>query len=276
MDGSTLDVADTRENETAFGRPAASRGKSAFPQVRFVSLVENGTHVLFGARVAGCDTSEVALAREVTGFLSKGMLCLADRGFFSYDAWKRAQGTGADLAWRVKKSMKLPCLKRFRDGSYLSKIYASEKDRRHDREGVAVRVVEYEIEATADAEPLYRVIATILDPRAAPAQELAALYHDRWEIETAFDEFKTHLRGAQIVLRSKRPDLVIQEFYGFMMAHFAVRGLMHEAALKEDVDPDRLSFTHAVRVIRRKLPRFASLPPSGKGNFSSSRSQRDT
>ena len=268
MDGSTLDVADTRENEAAFGRPAASRGKSAFPQVRFVSLVENGTHVLFGARVAGCGASEVALARETIGFLSEGMVCLADRNFFSYDNWKRARSTGAELVWRVKKNLKLPCLKRFRDGSHRSKIYASDQDRRHDRDGIEVRVVEYRLEGTADAEPLYRVIATILDPRQAPAKELAALYAARWEIETAFDEFKTHLRGAQIVLRSKRPDLVIQEFYGFIMAHFAIRGLMHEAALKADVDPDRLSFTHAVRVVRRKLPRFVALPPSGQKSLS--------
>ncbi len=107
-----------------------------------------------------------------------------------------------------------------------------------------------------------------MDPKQAPAKELAALYHERWEIETAFDEFKTHLRGAKIVLRSKRPDLVRQEFYGVMMAHFAVRGIMHEAALKADEDPDRLSFVHSVRVIRRKLAAFAAIPPSGENGFS--------
>ena len=112
-----------------------------------------------------------------------------------------------------------------------------------------------------DTESIYRLITTILDPKDAPAKELAALYHERWEIETALDEFKTHLRGNSIVLRSKRPDLVVQEFYGFMMAHFAIRGLMHEAALKADIDPDRLSFVHSVRVIRRKLPQFAAISP---------------
>ncbi len=262
IDGSTLDVADTKENETAFGRPKASRGQSAFPQIRLVSLVENGTHILFGSRMAGYHTGELTLTQDVIGFLGKEMLCLADRNFFSYSLWKQAQATGAELLWRVKKNLKLPCLKRFRDGSYLSKIYASPKDRRRDRNGIDVRV-EYTLEGVPDAESIYRLITTILDPKDAPPKELASLYHERWEIKNAFDEFKTHLRGAKIVLRSKRPELVVQEFYGFMMAHFAIRGIMHEAALKADEDPDRLSYVHSVRVIRRKLIGFAAIPPSG-------------
>jgi len=144
----------------------------------------------------------------------------------------------------------------------MSRIYASDKDRRHDKDGIDIRVIEYTIEGIPDAEPLYRLITTILIPKEAPAKELAALYHERWEIENAFDEFKTHLRGAKIVLRSKRPELVVQEFYGFMMAHFAIRGIMHEAALKANEDPDRLSYVHSVRVIRRKLISFAIFPPS--------------
>ncbi len=268
VDGSTLDVSDTKENVTAFGRPKASRGQSAFPQIRLVSLVENGTHVLFGSRMAGYRTGELTLTKDVIGFMDKEMLCLADRNFFSYSLWKQAQATEAQLVWRVKKNLILPCLKRFRDGSYLSKIYASAKDRRHDSNGIEVRVVEYTIRDVPDAEPVYRLITTILDPKDAPAKELASLYHERWEIENAFDEFKTHLRGAKIVLRSKRPELVLQEFYGIMMAHFAIRGLMHEAALKADEDPDRLSYVHCVRVIRRKLIGFAAIPPSGQASLS--------
>ncbi len=268
LDGSTLDVADTKENELAFGRPKASRGQSGFPQIRLVSLVENGTHVLFGSRMAGYDTGETTLTREVIGFLSKGMLCLADRNFFGYKLWKQTKETGADLLWRVKKNLKLPCLRRFRDGSYISRIYASDKDRRHDKDGIDIRVIEYTIEGIPNAEPLYRLITTILIPKEAPAKELAALYHDRWEIENAFDEFKTHLRGAKIVLRSKRPELVVQEFYGFMMAYFAIRGIMHEAALRANEDPDRLSYVHSVRVIRRKLISFVAVPPSGQESFS--------
>ena len=180
----------------------------------------------------------------------------------------KARSRGADLLWRVKKNLKLPCNKRLKDGSYLSTIYRSDKDRRNGVNGVTVRVIEYTLEGVSDAEPLYRLITTILDPDEAPAHELAALYHERWEIETALDELKTHLRGAHIVLRSKSPDLVRQEFYGFMLAHFAIRGLMHEAALKADVDPDKLSFTHAVRVLRRKLSHFVALPPSGQAGLS--------
>ena len=131
-----------------------------------------------------------------------------------------------------------------------------------------VRVTEYCLEGVAGAEPIYRLVTTILDPDQAPAEELAALYHERWEIETALAELKTHLRGAKIVLRSKTPDLVRQEFYGFIMAHFAIRGLMHEAALQADKDPDELSFLHTVRVVRRKLPRFATIPPSAEAYIS--------
>ena len=258
LDGSTLDVADQKENETAFGRPPASRGSSAFPQVRLVSLVENGTHVLFGTRMAGVGTGEITLAKEVLPSLRKGMLCLADRNFYGFQLWNQARSTGADLLWRMRKNIRLPCEKRLPDGSYLSRVYASRKDKRHQKDGVVVRVIEYSLEGVSGAEPIYRLLTTILNDEEAPAVELAALYHERWEIETALDELKTHLRGSKIVLRSKTPDLVKQEFYGLMLAHFAVRGLMHEAALKADEDPDRLSFLHAVRVVRRKIARFGA------------------
>ena len=262
IDGTTLDLADTAENEKAFGRPGASRGRSAFPQLRMVSLVENGTHVLFGTKWGRYRTSENALAADVLGHLETGMLCLADRGFFGYALWKKAASSGADLLWRIKKNANLPCDRRLADGSYLSRIYASTEDRRRDRNAIVVRVIEYELDGVEHPEPLYRLMTTVLKERKAPADDLAALYHDRWEIENVFDEFKTHLRGRQAVLRSKTPELVEQELYGFLLAHFAIRGLMHEAALKVDLDPDHLSFTHAIRVIRRKLPTFAAIPPS--------------
>ena len=268
LDGSTLEVADEKVNEEAFGRPGASRGASAYPQIRFVSLVENGTHVLFGSQMDSYRIGEITLAKAVLPRLGNGMLCLADRNFFGFALWQQAQGTGADLLWRMKKNMRMACEQRLPDGSYLSHVYPSERDWRHKTNGIAVRVIDYRLEGIEGAEPIYRLATTILNPDKAPASELAALYHERWEIETAFDELKTHLRGAHIVLRSKTPDLVRQEFYGLLMAHFAIRGLMHEAALKAHEDPDRLSFLHAVRIVRRKLAVYPAISPSEQDSLS--------
>jgi hypothetical protein len=192
------------------------------------------------------------------------MLCLADRQFFGHALWQAASATGADLLWRGKHNLRLPREAALPDGSYLTTVFPSDKDRRHGTNGTRVRVVEYRLEGVAGAEPLYRLLTTILDPARAPAAELAALYHERWEIEGALAELKTQLRGARAVLRSKTPELARQEVWGLLLAHFAVRGLMHEAALKADEDPDRLSFSHAVRVVRRKVPLFAALSPSGQ------------
>ncbi|HVA95670.1 MAG TPA: IS4 family transposase [Candidatus Dormibacteraeota bacterium] len=268
LDGSTLDVADTAENDRAFGRPGASRGSTAYPKVRFVGLLENGTHVLWAAQVDRYATSEITLAEAVVPALKKGMLCLADRFFPGYELWRKAAQTGADLLWRVRGNARLEVDHRLADGSYLSRIYRSTSDRRNHRKPVRVRVIEYRLQGVPGAEPIYRLITTILDPGLAPAKELAALYHERWEMETALDELKTHLRGAQIVLRSKTPELVRQEFYGLLMAHFAIRGLMHEAALEADEDPDHLSFLHAVRVVQRRMARYVAIPPSAEKSLS--------
>jgi hypothetical protein len=222
--------------------------------VRLVSLVESGTHVLFGSVIGPYTDGETTLAHRVVPALRRGMLCLADRLFFGWKLWTAARATGADLLWRIKRNARLPVERALPDGSYLSTLYASDRARRQQADGIRVRVIEYHLAGVTDAESLYRLVTTLLDPAAAPAEELVALYHERWEIETALDELKTHLRGAQVVLRSKTPELVRQECYGLLLAHFALRGLMHEAALKEDV----------VRVIRRKLPRAVAIPPSGE------------
>ena len=200
--------------------------------------------------------------------LAKGMLCLADRFFPSYQLWQLASQTKADLLWRTRQNARLEVDQRLPDGSYLSRLYRSTSDRRNQRKGLVVRVIDYRLEQVPGAEPIYRLITTILDHRLAPARELAAIYHERWEIENALDELKTHLRGAQIVLRSKTPELVQQEFYGLLMAHYAVRGLMHEAALRADEDPDRLSFLHAVRVVQRRVGAYGAIPPSAQETLS--------
>lgn len=180
------------------------------------------------------------------------MLCLADRGFLGFEMWREALATQVQLLWRTRKNMRFSCERRLADGSYLSRIYPSERDRRHQTNAIVLRVIEYRLEGVAGAEPIYRLVTSVLNAQQALAQEPAALYHERWEIEAALDELKTHLRGARIVLRSKTPDLVCQEFYGLLMTRFAVRALMHEAGLKANVDPDRLS---------RKLPAFNAIPP---------------
>ena len=146
------------------------------------------------------------------------------------------------------------------DGSYLGTVFDSSD--RHRSAGQVVRVIDYTLQDSATPpQDRYRLVTNILEPAQAPALELAALYHERWEIEGVFDEFKTHLRANSTVLRSKTPDLVQQELWGLLLAHFAIRQLMAQAAWPRGLDPDRLSFTHAVRVIKRKMPQAAAVPP---------------
>jgi hypothetical protein len=270
LDGTTLDVGDTVENARAFGRPVSPRGANAtgaFPQVRLVGLLENGTHAICAADLAPLSTSEVTLATAVVPRLTGEMLCVADRGFLGYDLWGAAAATGAALLWRAGVTLGLPVLERFADGSYRSELRRNSSCKSPDRAPRVVRVIEYTIPGMSNKAPSRcRLVTTILDPALAPAAELAALYHERWEMETAFDELKTHLRGARRALRSKTPELVLQEAWGFLLAHFALRSLMHEAALgalSKARDPDTLSFTHALRVTRRTLPHVAAIPPSG-------------
>jgi hypothetical protein len=268
LDGTTLDVGDTVANARAFGRPASARGANAtgaFPQLRLVGLLENGTHAICGAALGPYRTSEVALVRTVLPRLTSEMLCLADRGFLSFDLWRRAAATGAALLWRAAATFNLPILARHADGSYRSELRWTSASASQDRTPIPVRAIEYTLPGGSTAKGSYRLATSLLDPKRAPAAALATLYHERWEMETAFDELKTHLRGGQRVLRSKTPDLVRQEAWGFLLAHFAIRALMHDAALgalPPARDPDTLSFTHALRVTRRTLPHVVAIPPS--------------
>ena len=262
LDGTTVDLPDTPELEARFGRPGASRGTSGFPQLRLLGLTETGTHALFAVALDRYDRSEVGLAPQLLAQLRPEMLCLADRAFVGFELWRGATATGADLLWRLRANQVLPCQKRLPDGSYLSRLYASPKHRRHDEDGVTVRVIDYALDGVPGAEPLYRLVTTLLDPAAAPAAELAALYHERWESEGAFAELKVTLPGQRLMLRSRRADLAEQELYGLLLAHFALRRLMHEASRQAGCDPDTLSFLHTVRIVRRHLPFHAALSPS--------------
>jgi hypothetical protein len=193
------------------------------------------------------------------------MLVLADRGFFSYTLWTGAKATGADLVWRTKRNHVLAVEERLADGSFLSTIYPTPTDRRHGTGGVVVRVVEYSLDQAAppDEETTYRLVTTILDPDRAPAAELAAVYPERWEFETALDELKSHQRSPRVVLRSKMPDGVLQEAYGYLCVHYAIRWLMHAVADKARADPDRISFTRTLRVARRTTASHPGFSPRG-------------
>jgi hypothetical protein len=264
IDGTCLDVADTTVNEQAFGRPGSGRGEGvgAFPQLRLVGLGECGTHALFDVAIGALCDDERTLAGRLLGSLQPGMLCLADRGFYSYELWNQAVETGAQLLWRTKSSHRLPVIARLPDGSFLSEVYASE-DRRRREHGMAVRVIEYEIDdpGRAASDARYRLLCTILDPDHAPAAELAPLYAQRWEFESALDELKVHQRGPRVVLRSKTPDGVVQEAYGHLCVHYAIRWLMHTVALGAGHDPDRISFTRTLRAARRTAASHAGFSP---------------
>jgi hypothetical protein len=263
IDGTSVEVADTAANEEEFGRPGSGRGegRGAFPQVRLVGLAECGTHALIDVAMGPCRTAEQRLAADVVGALEPGMLCLADRGFYGFKLWETARGTGADLLWRTKSNHRLAVEARLEDGSYLSRLYEIVNYKRRG-DGVPVRVIEYGLDGLAQpAESRYRLLTTILDPAAAPANQLAALYAQRWEFETALDELKTHQRGPRLVLRSKKPDGVRQEIYSYLCVHYAIRWLMHTIARSADTDPDRISFTRSLRVARRTTASYPGFSP---------------
>jgi len=272
LDGSTLEVADEAAHRSAFGVPGTGQGQTGYPQLRFTALLEHGTRALFGVTLGACTEAEVGLAAQTLPQLQPNMLCLADRGLAGYPLWAQAVATGAQLLWRIPKNRVLPVQQRLADGSYLSQMQPAArtlkrltqtgKSEQSSPPSLPVRVIEYRLPGVPGAEPIYRLITTLLDPAQAPASELAALYSSRWTIESTFAEMKTTLKGAQTVLRSKTPALVRQEFWGLLLAHHVVRKLMWETSLAHAPPPDRLSFKHALSVVRRKLPASGALSPS--------------
>lgn len=262
IDGMCLDVADTIDNDRWFGRAGVNKGeRAAFPQARVVALAECGTHVMFDAVVGPYTTAENTLARELVDRLQPGMLLLADRGFCGFPLWARAGATGADLLWRAMPNMKPRHLETLADGTWLAELRPSGNDGRH-AEPLTIRVIDYELDDGRPNDTTYRLFTTLLDPTVAPAVELAIAYAQRWEIEGTFDELKTHQRGARTVLRSKSPDLVLQEIWGHMCCHYAIRTLMWEAAHHAKVDPDRVSFVAALRIARRSISAARDFSPS--------------
>ena len=265
VDGTCLDVADTAENAAYFGRPGVNKGeKAAFPQARVLALAECGTHAIFAARTGTYRESEGKIAERLLDAFAPGMLVLADRGFFSYMLWRRAIATGADLLWRIRTDNSGPTpthLHDLADGSWLAHLRGLTPASARREKPMLVRVIDYSIDDGRDNPTVYRLFTTITDPDQASAAELAAAYAQRWEIENTFDELKTHQRGPRIVLRSKSPDLVLQEIWGHLCCHFAIRSLMNDAAHHGGHDPDRVSFTAALRIIRRSVAQPGAFPP---------------
>jgi hypothetical protein len=272
VDGFELDVPDTPANAAAFGYSAGARERPAFPKVRVVTIGECGSHAKVAAQmgpVGGKGSSEQALARRLFSRLEEDWLLIADRGFYNWPDWQAAAATGAALLWRVKADLRLPVLELLPDGSYLSVVA---RPALHDKarnklidaarageyldpaQATRVRVIEYEIgDRDGDGSgELTALVTTITDPAAAPAQELAQAYCQRWEEETGNDQLKTCLRGPGKVLRSKSPGMIRQEIYGYLLTHYAISALICKAATEADIDPDRVKFLRTVRIIRRR------------------------
>jgi hypothetical protein len=276
IDGLVLDVADTPDNDKAFGRCGNDQSAGPFPQVRLVALGECGTHAIVDAELGSVSTAEQTLATALIARFAPGMLVLADRNFYSYQAWQQAAQSGAVLLWRVSATLTLPVLQWLPDGSYRS-VVINPKIRGRRREALltaaasstdldpdqamVVRVVEYTIEDRPGSGELFCLITTILDHEFAPAVELATAYHQRWEIELSFDEIETHQTGHHRVLRSKTPELVKQEIWSLLLTHYAIRHVMNDAADTVGTDPDDLSFIRSYRAIRRQVTNQAGFSP---------------
>jgi transposase IS4-like protein/DDE family transposase len=275
VDGFGVEAPDSEENAAYFGY-AGKKGRSAFPFVRMAALAECGTHAVVAAAIGKDGEGEETLTRRVlsSGAVGAGMLVLADAGLYSYENFRMVIGAGADAVFRVGANVGLPLLEWLPDGSYLSFIADPDEKRKNsyrlrrglaritDLAGTYVRAVDYEVADRGDGEEIITLVTNITDPEEIPAAELAAAYHERWEAELVFDELKTHQRGAGAILRSRKPELVEQEIWGLLLTHYGIRHLMREAADQAELDPDRMSFIRALRVVRRQVSGQAAFSPS--------------
>ncbi|MGI5175349.1 IS4 family transposase [Dactylosporangium sp. CA-152071] len=276
IDATSFDVADTPDNVERFGRMGSGPKASAYPKLHVAALAECGSHAVVGAVLGGCRTGERTLAAGLTRTVGPGMLVMADAGLYSYELFTAFAATGADLVWRIGASVSVGHLRWLPDGSYQALIYApgltAARRARLAEDATAgrdippalarhVRVVEYTVPDRNPDGDLIVVITTVTDPHDIPAVELAEAYHQRWEEESALDEIKTDLRGPGGILRSKTPDLVEQQLWGLLLAHYAIRALLLEAADPAGYDPDRMSFVKGLRVVRRQVTDQAAITP---------------
>ncbi len=258
IDGTTEDLPDTPANVAVFGRHSG-RTPAAFPQVQCVYLAECGTHAIVDAGFWPIHTSERVGGRRMLRSVEAGMLVMWDCGFHEYDMLNIVhQDKNAHVLSRLPAHVKPQRLRRLPDGSYLAYLYPSDYQRRKKGERLQVRIIEYRLSdpALGCTDQVHRLITTLLDPQGCPTIELVCAYHERWEIEILIDEIDTHQRLAGRTLRSLKPVGIIQELYGLLIAHYVIRSLMHQAARQADLDPGRLSFVHALEVIKDAVPEF--------------------
>ena len=261
VDAFSLDLPDTPLHERVFGRPRNSRGPGAFPQAQVLGLVEAGTHVFWKWLVKGCNVAETYMVPPLLKHLCADMLLLWDRGFASFELVRQVVDRKAHLLARWKSNRILQPIRTLSDGSYLADIYACERDRKAQRGGIRVRIIEYTLQERGQKAEKHRLLTTLLDEELHPAQTLVELYHVRWEEELAIDELKTH-QMERPVLRSQTPAGVVQEIYGLLLGHFVLRSLMFQAAQKAGTSPLRISFTGTLKILRCRLP---ECPRSSKG-----------
>lgn len=293
IDGFEVDLPDSSQNAAEFGYAGSGENRSAFPKARVVALAECGTHAFLAAEIGDYATGEKTLAARLYPRLRDDELLTADRNFYSWQAWDSAQATGAALLWRAPTQLDLPVVTVLPDGTYSTvlikptirggrreRLLAAARDGldlddintvpdAFDERGLPVvhlaRVVEYDVpdrKGNGSGE-LIVLLTNVLAPGQAGADELASVYHQRWEQETGHDQLKTHLRGPGKILRSRLPDLVHQEIWAYLIVHHAISALVAKASAAADLDPDKISFTKALRLVRRTATGTADIPPSG-------------
>jgi hypothetical protein len=270
VDGTVLDVPDSQANAKVFGYPSSRPGtKAAFPKVRLVMLIEAGTHLIVDALLCPYRIGERVRAKKLLRSVSKDMLLMWDRGLHSYAMVQATLATGCDYLGRVPANVKFRVEKVLDDGSYISWIHPDGKAKKKGATKMAVRVIEYTIDSE-QGQQTYRLITSLLDTALFPALLLATEYHQRWEIENTIDELKTHLNGRKTPIRSLNPREVVQEIYGWLLGHYAVRCLMFQAAQQVGISPLRLGFTGTLKVIRRAISDFQDIQPEQIPFFSPS------
>lgn len=256
LDGTLLDVPDTASNARVFGYPGSRPGtRAAFPKARLVLLVESGTHLIVDALLCPYRMGERVRALRLLRAVGEGMLVMWDRGLHSFKMVQAALHQQAHFLGRVPANIKFAGMESLADGSYLSWIAPDRKSKRKGATRIQVRVIEYTLEED-ETPQTYRLITDLVDIALFPALLLAQEYHQRWEVENTLDELKTHLNGRKTPIRSQNPREVVQEVYGWMVGHWAVRNVMVQAAQTKGISPLRLSFTGTLRVVRRAVPTF--------------------